>query len=363
MAEFLRTRPKLQNRSYAVQKRAYDQHLLSFLDTQQKSTTRHRVVNVPVSMGTVSKSIRPKVVNERNGIRVRNTEIISSVAILNSAFNLIATYEINPGNTSIFSWLSTIANSWEFYQFHTLTFRWVPSVGTATSGNLMMAFDADSTDASPSNLKDMMSYSNAVATNLWKSATIQVDTKDLHRRKSYFTGVSGGQDANLRNVGELIIASTASDAITSAGYIEVSYDITFETPQKYIPPSLQVNAVGPEPFGSSRTVIGYGGMAEAVRFKSGTTADILRAGKYLLWALADGSSPNIGTLTSPSGNVAITQLSQLTGASNSNQVSTYLINALRPGTVNGNTTSDLSYLSGSGTISDVVWRLSPFHYS
>jgi len=66
------------------------------------------------------------------GVRIRHREFIKniagSVAFLNSGAN------INPGLSSVFPWLSTVASSFEEYDFLGLNFKYRPTSGSAVSG-------------------------------------------------------------------------------------------------------------------------------------------------------------------------------------------------------------------------------------
>lgn len=82
-------------------------------------------------------------------------DVVSSTAFANQSFL------VNPGNATLFPWLSKIAEHYEEFKFHGLIFEFKSTSGTAVSstntamGTVMMAADYDALDA-PYNNKRLM---------------------------------------------------------------------------------------------------------------------------------------------------------------------------------------------------------------
>jgi hypothetical protein len=206
-----------------------------------------------------------------------------------------------------------------------------------------------------------MSYRNAVISNIWKNCVCRCDQKDLHRRKSYFTGLVSSQDANLRNTGKFFLATAGGSAITTAGYVEVDYTVEFETPQKHIAPSLIASATGPGAFGNEITVTTKGGMANLLSRVSATAANINQAGQYLMSVHSyGGSNPDLGVLTSPSGNVTITELARVLNSTA--EFAQYFLNVKVPHATD-TTPVDLQFNSGTGLTTAAITRMAPYSFN
>lgn len=359
--EFISRRPRLRNASRQVQDTAWQQHceMTQHSNHQPSSGLRTQRSSVPIAYATVSKKVSPVQRHVgRDKVIISNTEIMDTVSLIDSPFNMSVSEVINPSNSSMFPWLSTLSQMYEFYNFKKLEFRWVSSTGSSTDGNVILVVDYDSTDATPTNLRDIMSYRNAMITNIWKNCVCTCDSKDLHRRKSYFTGLAGN-DPNLQNTGKFFLATSAGQFIATAGYVEVDYIVEFETPQKYVAPSLKATISGNGPFGTSSVNTTSGGLAQLFERVSPTTANIRQAGKYLMSvSQLAGTNPVPGTLTSPNGNVTITQLDQVLNATSA--LTEYLLDVKIPHPT-FDTLTDLAYTGGTGTDSSGTLRMVPYN--
>lgn len=312
-------------------------------------------------MSTVSRKTSPKQEFMRDGkIRVSNTEVVSTVAVQDSSFSLALDLKINPVNGVMFPWLSAIANSYETYKFKKLEFRWVASTGTNTNGNILLAVDFDSTDASPNDIRDMMSYRNAVITNIWKNCTAICDPRDLDKRKTYFTGLTAN-DPNLRDTGRLYVAYSAPAAVSVAGYIEVDYVIELETPQKYVPPSFRLTGIGDGAFGSSSvTTTSTGSLYNLVNRISKSNITFNQAGKYLMSLGLTSSGNGSLSVSSPSGNVTATLIDEVWNGSKA--LYQYYLDVKRPSEPGYSTLSDLNVgTPTTDTATNVMFA--PFYYS
>jgi hypothetical protein len=171
----------------------------------------------------------------RGGLRVSHSEYFSDIGTANFAWTLTANspYAINPGNESMFPWLTEIAQRFETYQFHMLRFRYEPMVATTVGGAIYMAVDYDSTDPAPTSKLNMLSYKSAVRGPVWESISNHCDLKDLGQIKQRNTLNQPppiGQDPRLYNAGNLWVAYDSVNP-ASNGELWVDYDVEFQTPQ------------------------------------------------------------------------------------------------------------------------------------
>lgn len=151
---------------------------------------------------------------------------------------------INPANRFMFPWLSDLAVNFESYVFKALKFIFEPSVGTSTSGSVLMAVDYDIADDLPTDKSDMMSLRGATRSPPWCSNQYVCSKEDLRKRKTYFVnpdtegslndqGLEGESyyDRRLDDVGELILASSNASASSQLGEFYVEYEVELMTPQ------------------------------------------------------------------------------------------------------------------------------------
>jgi hypothetical protein len=141
-------------------------------------------------------------------------------------------FAINPGNTSLFPWLSHIAHNYEEYKFHSLKFDYSPAVSSSTVGTLMMAVDYDCLDSVPTSKIGFLQNHKSVRGNVWSPMTCICDKQTLASRPplKVRSGSSAVGDLRLSNLGNFLTASN-SVVIQSPGDLEITYVIEFFIPQ------------------------------------------------------------------------------------------------------------------------------------
>lgn len=75
----------------------------------------------------------PMMHKEGQTVVIRHREFIDTIES-STVFALSNSYQLNPGNSTTFPWLSTIANSFQEYRFKGVVFHYVPTSGMAISG-------------------------------------------------------------------------------------------------------------------------------------------------------------------------------------------------------------------------------------
>lgn len=188
----------------------------------------------PVAKGVTVLYKEPQMTSlSKGGVRVRHREYVLDIVSGGLGFEVIQFEPINPGNETMFPWLSRIATRFESYMFSNLTFHVEPLQGTIATGAILMAVDFEAADPRPSSKVMMMSYEGAVRSPVWDSCRLPSSVSNLQKIKKKFTldhAPPRGQDVRLYNVGNLIVAATGT-ASTTIGELYVEYDVTFETPQ------------------------------------------------------------------------------------------------------------------------------------
>jgi hypothetical protein len=145
---------------------------------------------------------------------------------------------IYPTNARIFPWLSTIAGSYETYNFKKLHFEYFPTCPSTTAGSVFLAVDYDASDNEP-NLDDqkIMTMDASVTASAWKSIVHKSSLANLNKRKTYYTSGIPSLEGDSRSVsvGNVIIANDAQTSNLLLGKVYVEYVIELRTPQPLNP--------------------------------------------------------------------------------------------------------------------------------
>jgi hypothetical protein len=120
----------------------------------------------------------------KNSIIVREQEYIGEIVSNSTAFSLLSTYPINPGQASTFPWLSTIAKNYEKYEFLALQWIYKPEVSQYASngqtGKVLLSVDYDASDAPPSTkaqMEDVVPHSDAMP---YQQLKLNCRPKEMH---------------------------------------------------------------------------------------------------------------------------------------------------------------------------------------
>lgn len=173
-------------------------------------------------------------------ITVSHREFVHTVmAKANSVFTCVK-IPINPGLSACFPWLSGIARLYESYVFRRLSFEFVPSTGTSTSGSVSMALDYDAFDDPPLDKASLMSNHSAVRGVAWNGIQLTADQSNLRKfgvqRYTRQDVLAANLDIKTYDVAALFVAT---DGCTNAydtgwGDIYVTYTVELMTPQNPI---------------------------------------------------------------------------------------------------------------------------------
>jgi hypothetical protein len=163
-----------------------------------------------------------------------NTEMFDMVSWTNTATNRI--YKINPRNSTLFPWLSAIANCYDMYHIDSMTFRYVPAVGSTTPGQITLAIDYDATDDNTNTAPSVLqAYAGSVTGQVYApmECTFHEECTVLNNHK-YFNSSSEVPD-RLSDIGNLIVRlipapGTPNDTVF--GSLHVRYVVTFHDPER-----------------------------------------------------------------------------------------------------------------------------------
>lgn len=181
--------------------------------------------------------------------------------ISSSTFSLgLFSVALNPGLFASFPWLSPIAQNFQSYRFTSLSFTYVPTCGTTTTGLLMMAFDPDPSNPSPNSLPAMYSYRVRVASQPWARTTLSVPVSSFGGKSSLRKMVRNAGEtvanSSLPNfdLGTFYLYAGNGTAIPLCGTLEVAYTVEFFVPQPPEGGGISVSEWNPAVTGTTPSV-------------------------------------------------------------------------------------------------------------
>jgi len=200
---------------------------------------------------------------------------------------------INPGNSNCFPWLSTLANSFETYQLHKLSFEYCPTCPSSTPGYHAMMVEYDADDDPPGTKSAFLMNETAYSGTVWSPMKLNCDSHMLKSigpdRYTRPRGVTpADQELKLYDAGFLCWTSAGNPSPqTTIGEIWVEYDVTLLSPQQ---PNVSAYAYSSkvtgngtvskgQPFGVSPIVLTD---LSGVAVSSGTVLDFQTPGQYLM---------------------------------------------------------------------------------
>jgi hypothetical protein len=127
----------------------------------------------------------------------------------------VTRYPVNPGQSSTFPWLSTIAPNFEKYRFKKLEFYYKPIVsGFATGGQkgkVIFSFDTDASDPSPTSKRQMENTIPHADSTPWSSFSLNLEPRIINRlTDAHYVrsgGVPSGTDIKTYDIGTLYVGT------------------------------------------------------------------------------------------------------------------------------------------------------------
>lgn len=198
----------------------------------KKSNKQLARQSAPVSIGTRLKQAGPRVYQGANGsVRVKHRELVTDI-VGSIAWGVIDK-AINPGLTTAFPWLSSVAQRYESYVFHGLKFLYETVKATNTDGVIQMTMDYDAADAAPVDKVAMMAHEGAVRSAPWQHAVFQAKQASLRKLKTHYVRdgpIELTEDIKTYDVGNLFVATQGMADASQVGELYVDYDVELITP-------------------------------------------------------------------------------------------------------------------------------------
>lgn len=175
----------------------------------------------------------PTWTGQSKSLRIHQMERIANVVANSTTAGAFKadTYVMNPADSKTFPWLSSIAKLFDKYKFHKLRFFFINNSPTSIAGNVTMAVDFDTLDASPANGTQMSNLAKFSTFAPWKQEELTVPVNRPGNNTWLYTLDNQGTipnpaDLKTYNLGNFLISSEGiSTTSYLVGYLCVEYDV------------------------------------------------------------------------------------------------------------------------------------------
>lgn len=201
-----------------------------------------RTEKVPLAYSNSTKMKAPKIKYSGDGnIVICNQELAIEVKTLTTTqttndFNLIV-FHVNPGLSTVFPWLSSMARNYVSYQFEALELVYVPRNTVTIPGSAMIYAEYDPSASRPENRRDFLNRKKAEEVQVFKQMDFKADPVDLHKEKSHYVRVAApltGQDIKLLDTCIFYFAYQGTSPNTVIGDLFWKYKCKLITPTLHL---------------------------------------------------------------------------------------------------------------------------------
>lgn len=227
-------------------------------------------------------------------ITVRHQEYISNV--LGSTTQNTTKIDVNPGLASTFPWLSNLARNYETYLWRSLTFEYLPEVGSQTKGRIMMVADYDARDGIVADYRRLGSMHGAAMGTIWSPLRLTCDKADLSKAKQFYVRSSSVANTDIKTYDSLSLQYNVGGTVDGAVYgcIRASYTVDLMTPQveddvAYATSKKIENTISPTPDNPFAGALVTGGANLDVNTNEGDRITFPSTGEWLLSTLLIGT--------------------------------------------------------------------------
>jgi hypothetical protein len=198
--------------------------------------------------------------NKGTSIHLNRTELVCSVDTGAAPAGTWKVIPLSVGITTSFPWLSTIANSFEYFELHALTFHYLPNVAYSFTGTVAMGIDYDAGDKAPNSLQELGTWEGTVSGGAYLKQDIHASREHLSLFKNRMVEASSGAVANdprLNSCGNFYYYGASSSAAFVTGYLYVTYDVTLKAPQLGGPIGGSLQLMEPSAVSASTRIIPF----------------------------------------------------------------------------------------------------------
>lgn len=164
-------------------------------------------------------------------LRIHQAERVATITTNSTAGAFKAnSFVINPADVTTFPWLASIAALFDKYKFHSLKFIYINNSPTSVPGNVTLAVDFDTLDATPANGVSMTNLAKFKSFAPWKSEELVIPVNRPSNANWLFTQDASYQagtniDKKTYDLGKVFISTEGMAANETAGYLIVEYDV------------------------------------------------------------------------------------------------------------------------------------------
>lgn len=187
---------------------------------------------------------RPRVVDSTGGIIIKKREYIQNI-IPQDPFTSVK-IEFNPGLSTMFPWLSGVAQNFEKYKVRKLHFVYETSQSTFVPGMVMMAPEFNVSDSLPTSKAELLEYAYATRAPVWQNFRLVLSPEAVMNFKDYYIRVNELSVENDKKLYDPLYLIVATDAVSTdiayAGELWVEYEIELLYPQRIALDVLRFNS-------------------------------------------------------------------------------------------------------------------------
>lgn len=183
----------------------------------------------PVSYAS-TRSFRTDMMQSHKNVKSR--EQISSVYGSNN-FLVGGTFHINPGLPECFPYLSEIAQKFQQYRFRSLTFEYVTSTATSTTGNVILSPEYNPKELPPETEQQATNTYGAVESVCWRNSKCSFSPAGMFPLgpRKMIRSCLIPSDLQAYDAGQLFVCVTGQTGNPLIGKLWVSYDVDLYIPQ------------------------------------------------------------------------------------------------------------------------------------
>jgi hypothetical protein len=189
--------------------------------------------NAPVAIASRVQTKRPVLVNSKRGeITYSGSELVTGSIPGSVAFTVANSYSINPGNSTLFPLLSTLAALFSQYRFTHLAFRYVPVVPTSTQGDVLLFIDYDASNPAPTTETQAADHEDAIEDVVWRDIGFQARVASLNGTCPYHfvrTALMPG-DIKTYDSGNFFFCTNNETGTNTIGKLYVDYTCVLRSP-------------------------------------------------------------------------------------------------------------------------------------
>lgn len=210
---------------------------------QHKSGMQNR--SMPAAQTVEVRSRAPRIKTSKNGrdVTISHREMFSTV-LGTSAFSA-AQFLINPGNSTLFPWLSQVAPAYDSFEVKAMKIEYVPRCSTSEIGSVMLGVDYNVETPAPATDTQIDAWYGTADGACWEKKSLTIDREALRNlgTQKYISQGYPQNDLKTYYPGVIYVATFANNPSNGLGKVWVDYTIKLITAQSGSPSTRGVGAI------------------------------------------------------------------------------------------------------------------------